>query len=262
MAYMENYQEKRVDPGKLVPGTKTVVSVLLNYYPEEIQRHKDTPVISKYAYGRDYHFTVREKLKELFGFIKKNIYPELEGRWFTDSAPVLDRVWAVRAGLGWIGKNGNLISKKWGSFVFIGELMLNVEIDDEPPEIKNACGNCTRCIDACPTGAIVKPGVIDGGRCISYLTIEHKGNIPEEFNGKFRNRVFGCDICQDVCPWNSKLTSTTEPDFKPSERFLNLTSEQMMEMRESDFNEMFHESPLKRTGYNGFRRNILFLKKN
>jgi epoxyqueuosine reductase len=262
MKYMENHFEKRVDPAKLVPGAKTVISVLLNYYPAETQKHNDAPVISKYAYGRDYHYTVKEKLKKLFDFIKEDIYPGLEGRYFTDSAPVLDRAWAVRAGLGWIGKNSNLINKKWGSFVFIGELIVNIELEEERQEVKNACGTCTRCIDACPTGALVKPYTVDANKCTSYLTIEHKGEIPEQFKGKFDNRVFGCDICQDVCPWNRKLTPSSEPDFKLSERFIDLTAQQFYDMGEQEFNEIFSHSPLKRTKYEGFRRNLLFLDKS
>jgi len=259
MGYMENHFEKRVDPVKLVPGAKTVVSVLLNYYPAKTQTDPDAPVVSKYAYGRDYHFTIKKKLKQLFDFIKENIYPELEGRWFTDSAPVLDRAWAVRAGLGWIGKNGNLISKKYGSFVFIGELILNLELEEEVKEVKNACGTCTRCIDACPTGAITGPYNVDANRCISYLTIEHKGDIPNEFKGKFENRVFGCDICQDVCPWNHRLIPTDEPDFQPLQRLLDMKSEDWLDMQKDEFDILFKASPVKRTGYAGLRRNIDFL---
>ncbi len=256
---MENYFGKRVNPQKLVPGAKSVISVLINYYPKETQRHNDAPIVSKYAYGRDYHFTVKDKLKQLFNFIKADIFPGLEGRFFVDSAPVLDRAWAVRAGLGWIGKNGNLISKKWGSFVFIGELIVNVEIEDEAEEVKNACGSCTRCIDACPTGAILQPYTIDANRCISYLTIENKGAVPGEFKGKFNNRVFGCDICQDVCPWNKKPEPAEEQDFQPKVEFLQMTAHDWKDMNEEKFDELFTHTALERTGFKGLRRNIDFL---
>ncbi len=256
---MTNHFEKRVDPVKLVPGAKTVISVLLNYYPSQYPLHSDVPKVSKYAYGKDYHYTVRGKLKQLFDFIKENIYPELEGRWFVDSAPVLDRAWAVRSGLGWIGKNTNLINKKWGSFVFIGELIVNLELREEAEEVRNACGTCTRCIDACPTGAITEPYIIDANRCISYLTIENKDDIPDEFKGKFDNWVFGCDICQDVCPWNSKPIPTNEPDFKPSEQFRKMTIEDWVDLNEEKFDELFRQTPLERTGFNGLKRNINFL---
>jgi len=260
MEYMANHFEKRVDPSLLVPGAKTVISFLLNYYPEQKQIHNDAPKVSKYAYGKDYHLTVKGKLKQLFDFIKEEIYPDLEGRYFVDSAPVLDRAWAEHSGLGWIGKNTNLISKRWGSFVFISELIINLELPVEVKMVKDACGSCTRCIDACPTNALVEPHTLDANRCISYLTIESRGDIPKEFKGMFENWVFGCDICQDVCPWNSKSIPTEEPDFYPSNDFLNLTKEDWNEMDESRFNEIFKQSPLKRTKYAGLRRNIEFLK--
>ncbi len=261
MEYMANNFEKRVDPTKLVSGARTVVSVLLNYFPGQNPVNVDAPKISRYAYGKDYHFTVKGKLKQLFDFIKKEIYPDLEGRYFVDSAPVLDRAWAVRSGLGWIGKNTNLISKQWGSYVFIGELIINFELtsDDEP--VKNACGNCTRCIDACPTDALFEPHKLNANRCISYLTIENRGDIPEEFAGKFENWVFGCDICQEVCPWNKKIVTTEEPDFQPSDELLNLTKDDWDKMDENRFTELFSKSPLKRTKHNGLMRNVEFLKK-
>ena len=262
MEYMTNNLEKRVDPSLLVPGAKTVISLLINYYPKQKQLHDDTPKVSKYAYGKDYHFTVKEKLKKLYGFIKEEIYPSLDGRYFIDSAPVLDRAWAVRSGLGWIGKNTNLINKKWGSFVFIGELIINLELPVECQIVKDACGSCTRCIDACPTNALVKPHVLDANRCISYLTIENREGIPEEFRGMFENWVFGCDICQDVCPWNRKISPNEEPDFQPSDHFLTLEKEDWNEMDETRFNELFRQSPLKRTKYAGLKRNVDFLKSN
>jgi len=261
MEYMTNNFEKRVDPSLLVPGAKTVVSLLINYYPKEKPQHDDTPKVSKYAYGKDYHFTVKDKLKQLFNSIKEEIYPELEGRLFVDSAPVLDRAWAVRSGLGWIGKNTNLISKKWGSFVFIGELIINLDLPVNSEPVKDACGSCTRCIDACPTNALIEPHLLNANRCISYLTIENRGEISDEFVGKFDNWVFGCDICQDVCPWNKKLSPNDEPDFQPSDEFLNLTSEEWDKMDELRFREIFRQSPLKRTKYAGLKRNIEFLKK-
>jgi len=262
MGYMENHFEKRVDPSRLVPGAKTVISVLLNYYPKEHQRHSDAPKVSKYAYGKDYHFTVKAKLKQLFDFIKKDLYPGLSGRYFVDSAPVLDRAWAVRAGLGWIGKNTNLISKRWGSFVFIGEMIVNLEIKTETKEVKNACGNCTRCIDACPTGAILKPYTIDSRRCISYLTIENKDEIPDEFAGKLENYAFGCDICQDVCPWNKNIIPAEEPDFYPSDEFLDMTKEEWYKIDDTGFKKIFGSTPLKRSSYTGLKKNLDFLKKS
>ncbi len=261
MDYMARNFEKRVNPTILVPGAKTVISVLLNYFPNHKQLHEDAPKVSKYAYGKDYHYTVKDKLKQLFKFIKEEIYPELEGRYFVDSAPVLDRAWAVRSGLGWIGKNTNLISKEWGSFVFIGELIINLELPVETVQVKNACGNCTQCIDACPTDALVKPYTVDANKCISYLTIENREDIPDAITGKFENWVFGCDICQDVCPWNKKAVPNEEPDFQPSDDFLNLTKDDWYNMDESRFMEMFSKSALKRTKYNGLKRNIYFLKK-
>jgi len=256
---MERNFEKRVDPAILVPGARSVISVLLNYTPGERQRHPDAPKVSRYAYGRDYHFTIKEKLRKLFSFIKEEIFPGLEGRIFTDSAPVLDRAWAVRAGLGWIGKNTNLINKKWGSFVFIGEIISNLEVEPDTLQVKNACGNCTRCIDACPTGAITKPYTIDANKCISYLTIENKNEIPEEFTGKFDGWVFGCDICQEVCPWNKSPIPTSEPDFTPGNDFLGMTKKDWEELDEERFDELFIHTPLERIKHNGLRKNINFL---
>ncbi len=261
MEYMANNFEKRVDPSLLVPGAKTVISLLLNYYPKEKQHHDDAPKVSKYAYGKDYHFTVKDKLKQLFNFIKEEIYPDLEGRLFVDSAPVLDRAWAVQSGLGWIGKNTNLINKKLGSFVFIGELIINLDLPVTKEPVKDSCGSCTLCIDACPTNALVDPHLLDANRCISYLTIENRGDIPDEFIGKFENWIFGCDICQDVCPWNRKLSPNDEPDFQPSDDFLSLTKEDWSKVDEKRFEEIFSQSPLKRTKYTGLKRNIEFLKK-
>ncbi len=258
MSYMANHFDKRVNPAKLVENAKSIISVLYNYYPSKVQID-DTYKISKYAYGQDYHYVVKEKLNELFVFIQKE-FGNITGRAFVDSAPVLDRTWAVRAGLGWIGKNTNLINKKLGSFVFIGELVVNIELDYDRP-IKDYCGTCTKCIDACPTNALAKPYLIDARRCISYLSIEKKGKIPEETKGQWENNIFGCDICQDVCPWNSKLEGNTEPLFTPKQELLNNTCEEWESLSKEKFNEIFKKSPVKRTKYQGLMRNIDFVKK-
>ncbi len=259
MSYMANYFDKRTDPGKLVQGAKSVISVLLSYFPAEQQKDKEAPVVSKYAYGEDYHFVIKRKLKELLGFIHREI-GEVTGKAFVDSAPVLDRAWARNAGLGWIGKNTMLISKDHGSFVFIGELIIDLELPADPP-IKDYCGNCTICIDACPTGAIIQPYVVNGSKCISYFTIEKKGRIPNKFKGKFRNRVFGCDICQDVCPWNRKTRPHKTTEFYPESRFLEMGKKDWNNLGEKEFQEIFNNSALKRTGYDGLKRNLEFLEK-
>lgn len=258
MQYMENYFEKRVDPRKLIEGAKSVVSVLYNYYPEEKQR-EDTYKISKYAYGKDYHYVVKEKLVQLLEFINKET-AEVSGRAFVDSAPVMDKVWAARSGLGWIGKNTNLISKEFGSFVFIGELIIDLELDYNETPVKDYCGSCTKCIDACPTNAL-SPYQLDARKCISYLTIEKKGKIPEEFKGKWNNWIFGCDICQDVCPWNSKASFHNENQFRMSEDLKNLTKEDWENFDKTRFNQLFNNSPLERTKFKGLKRNIDFFKK-
>ncbi|MCW3805060.1 tRNA epoxyqueuosine(34) reductase QueG [Plebeiibacterium marinum] len=256
MHYMENHLEKRCDATKLVDGAKTVIVLLSNYYPAEVQDGKY--VISKYAYGEDYHFVIKDKLKELFDYIKADLYPQLEGRMFVDSAPVLERSLAVRAGLGWIGKNSNLINKELGSFVFISELIVNLEIPSGK-EINNACGNCSRCIDACPTKAILSPRVVDARKCISYLTIENKGDIPEEFSGLLQNRIYGCDICQDVCPWNNKVVPHKEERFLPKTNFLKLTEEEWDGLTQEQFSELFKKSAIKRAKFRGLKRNIDFM---
>lgn len=259
MGYMANHFDMRLDPTLLVPGAKSVVSLMLNYYPEE-QQPEGIPKISKYAYGEDYHKVIKRKLKEFINTLKEQI-GDVNGRAFVDSAPVLDRAWAKNSGLGWIGKNSNLINKGAGSFFFLAELIIDLELEYDGP-VKDYCGSCTRCIDACPTDAIVEPYVVDGSRCISYYTIELREAIPESEKGKFNNMAFGCDICQDVCPWNrfSKPTKVTE--FSPNAEVLNLTRNDWEEMTEEVFGRVFTKSALKRAGFNGIKRNIRFIKKD
>lgn len=260
MTYMENYFEKRTNPQLLEEGSKSVISVLLNYYPQNNQKYSDAPVVAKYAFGEDYHFVMKDMLKELLDYIRKNI-GEVQGRAFVDSAPVLDRAWARKSGLGWIGKNTILISREYGSFVFIGELMVDMELAIDQP-VKNLCGTCTLCIDACPTKAIIKPYVLDGSRCISYFTIEHKGKLPEELKENFQNRVFGCDICQDVCPWNNKKAVPHKIDrLKPLPDLLEMGREDWYALTKDEFIKQFKTSPLKRVKYEGLKRNISFIRK-
>ncbi|MBN2635202.1 MAG: tRNA epoxyqueuosine(34) reductase QueG [Prolixibacteraceae bacterium] len=259
MKYMERNVEKRLNPALLFENAKTIVVVLQNYYPPKTPIDSTAPILSKYAYGVDYHFILKEKLKLLLEFIQTEIQP-CNGRPFVDSAPVLERAWAKKAGLGWIGKNSNLISVEHGSFFFIGELILDVELPyDKPKLVADHCGKCTRCIDACPTKAIVADRVIDARKCISYQTIELKGELDSELKGKFENRVFGCDICQDVCPWNLKSEPHKEPGFLPSEKLLQLTRNDWMGMEKPLFNELFRKSAVKRTGFEGLKRNLKFI---
>ena len=264
MHYMENHFEKRVDPRKLVEGAKSVISVLYNYFPKQQQR-KDTFQISKYAYGKDYHYVVKEKLYKLLEFIKIET-GAVKGRVFVDSAPVMDKVWAAKSGLGWIGKNTNLISKEFGSFVFIGELIIDLELEYDAP-VKDYCGNCTQCIDACPTGAL-QPYQLDARKCISYLTIEKKGEIPPEFEGKWSDWIFGCDICQDICPWNNKTClpeGTAKPhsetQFKISEELKNLEKGEWENLDRHAFKKIFKKSAVERTKFEGLKRNLDFLNK-
>lgn len=259
MEYMANHREKRLNPALLVENARTVISVLLNYFPSEKQADPEAPILSKYAYGVDYHFVMKEKLAELLRFIQEKISP-CEGRCLVDSAPVLDRAWAARAGLGWIGKNTNLISPEHGSFFFIGELIIDLEIPVSDKLIRDHCGNCTRCIDACPTQAIVAPYVLDARKCISYQTIENKGEIDPALKGKLVNRVFGCDICQDVCPWNLKSEPHNEPAFLPDKRLLAMSTQEWEQMDKTTFNEIFRKSAVKRTRFEGLKRNLKFLK--
>ncbi len=258
MAYMNNHFEKRVDPTLLVDGAKSVISVLVNYTPKELQKDAEAPKLARYAYGKDYHFVIKDKLQLLFDYIKKTIYPSLDGRLFTDSAPVLDRAWAAKAGLGWIGKNTNLIHKKLGSYTLIGEMITNLDLKPDQP-IKEACGGCQRCIDACPTGALFAPYQLDANKCISYLTIEHRDEIPEQFKGQFENWAFGCDICQEACPWNWKARPTKEPEFTPHPDLIHLTKEDWHSMSEERFRELFKKSAVKRTKYVGLKRNLGFI---
>ncbi len=257
MQYMENHFDKRLNPALLVDGAKSVVSVLLNYFPEK-DLFKDKGLkISKYAYGTDYHYVIRDMLKELLAFIEAEVGAVISARCFTDSAPVMDKAWAEKAGLGWVGKNANLLSKQVGSFFFIGELVLDLNLEYDAP-VADHCGSCTKCIDACPTDAIVAANVIDGSKCISYLTIELKDQIiPTSFQNQMENWVFGCDICQDVCPWNRFSLSHAVDAFKPHEKLENLELE---ELTKEVFNEVFKRSAIKRTKYDGLMRNIDFVK--
>jgi epoxyqueuosine reductase len=257
MDYMANHFDKRLDPRLLVEGSKSVISLLYNYYPAQSQR-EGSPKISKYAYGSDYHEVLRDKLKEFLATLQEKI-GEVHGRVFVDSAPVLDKAWAKKSGLGWIGKHTNLINKEQGSFFFIAELIIDLELNPDGP-IKDYCGTCTKCIDACPTDAIVAPYVVDGSKCISYLTIELKENIPSEFKNKMDNWVFGCDVCQDVCPWNRFSTAHHEPQFNNSKRLLDYTPEQWHEITEEVFTSLFKNSAVKRTKFKGLKRNLEFLK--
>lgn len=258
MQYMENYFDLRVDPTKLVPGAKSVITLMLNYYPSTKQKN-DAVKISKYAYGRDYHEVIREKLQLLIQSMKENI-GDINGRGFVDSAPVLERAWATKSGLGWIGKNGNLISKQNGSFFFIATLICDLELEYDAPFAKDYCGSCTRCIDECPTDAILPGKVIDGSKCISYFTIELKDALIDEgMKGKFDNWMFGCDTCQDVCPWNRFSKPTTETAFTPIPEILNLSTKEWNEMSEELFKTVFKHSPLKRTKFSGIKRNIKFI---
>ena len=257
MSWMENNLEKRTDPTRLVEGAQSVISVILNYFPSEKQE-ADAPVIAKYAYGKDYHDVIRAMLRKLLAYIRQEIAPA-NGRAFTDSAPVLDRAWAARAGLGWIGKNTNLISPEIGSFVFIGSLIVDIPLQYDNP-ISDLCGDCNRCVRACPTSAITAPRRIDARKCISYLTIENRGEIAETYRDKFRNRVFGCDICQDVCPWNRKAVPHKTQEFEPLPGLLEMKREDWYKLDEQQFNERFSQSALERAGYKGLIRNLGFIR--
>ena len=258
MSYMENHFDKRLNPTLLVDDAKSVISLLLNYYPSELQ-NEDSYKISKYAYGQDYHHVIKEKLNELLHFIQTEI-GEVSGRAFVDSAPVLDKAWAAKSGLGWVGKNSNLITQKVGSFYFIAELIIDLELDYDTPTTDH-CGSCTACLDACPTKAIVSPYVVDGSKCISYFTIELKDNLPQEMKGKFDDWMFGCDVCQEVCPWNRFSKPHNEPLFQSSPDILNFSKSDWEEITVDTFQKVFKNSAVKRTKYEGLLRNINFLKK-
>ncbi|WP_205513436.1 tRNA epoxyqueuosine(34) reductase QueG [Longitalea arenae] len=259
MQYMENYFDLRIDPTKLVPGAQSVITVLLNYFPQQ-QQTSGTPRISKYAYGADYHEVIKKKLHTLLALINEHI-GEVQGRGFVDSAPVLERSWAQRSGLGWIGKNGNLITKQQGSFFFIATLIVDLELEYDDPIAKDYCGSCRRCIDACPTGAISEGKVINGSQCISYYTIELKDLLlPDDKKGQFADWMFGCDVCQDVCPWNRFAQPTRETGFTPIPEILNFTTKEWESLTEEAFKKIFRHSPLKRAKFQGIQRNVRFLK--
>lgn len=258
MQYMENNFDKRLDPRLLVDGARSVISLSLNYYPEQGQYDALTPKISKYAYGSDYHHVIKHKLKQLLKLINEQI-GEVNGRAFVDSAPVMDKAWAKKAGMGWVGKNTNLISTKTGSFFFLAELIVDIDLEYDIPATADHCGTCTRCIDACPTEAIVAPYIVDGSKCISYLTIELKNEIPSEFRGKMDNWMFGCDVCQDVCPWNKFSVLHQEAAFKPHNDLLTMNKRDWEDITEDVFQKVFKNSAVKRTKFIGLKRNLDFL---
>jgi epoxyqueuosine reductase len=258
MRYMENYFDLRIDPTKLVPGAKSVITVLKNYFPE--RERDNTPKISKYAYGTDYHTVIKSSLNAMLATLQQEI-GQFSGRGFVDSAPVLERSWAVRSGLGWVGKNGNLITKNNGSFFFIATLITDLELEPNAPFAADFCGTCTRCIDACPTDAILPGKTVDGSRCISYFTIELKDEIiPHNMQGKFQNWMFGCDVCQDVCPWNRFSKPHQEPQFQPLPEILDLSTREWEDLSEEAFKKIFKHSPLSRAKWKGVQRNLHFLQ--
>jgi len=257
MQYMENHFDKRLNPGLLVDGAKSVISVLLNYYPEKTQE-EGTYKISRYAYGQDYHHVMKTKLRQLLEYIKETV-GEVNGRAFVDSAPVLDKAWAAKSGLGWIGKNSNLLTQQVGSYYFIGELIIDLELEYDNPATDH-CGSCTACLDACPTQAILEPYVVDGSKCISYFTIELKNEIPNEVKGQFDDWIFGCDVCQEVCPWNRFSKPHQEPLFQPHPELLSMAKKDWEEITEDVFRKVFKKSAVKRTKYSGLKRNISFLQ--
>lgn len=260
MQYMENYFDLRTNPSKLVPGAKSVITLIKNYFPSQ-EQNKESPKISKYAYGKDYHTVIKNQLHELIHSLKETI-GDFNGRGFVDSAPVLERTWAQKSGLGWIGKNGNLITKHSGSFFFIATLIVDIDLEYDDPFAKDYCGSCTKCIDECPTNAILPNKVINGSQCISYFTIELKDQlIPNNVEGKFGNWMFGCDACQDVCPWNRFSFPHNEIQFTALPEVLNFTTQQWEELSEERFKEIFKDSPIKRTKFSGIKRNLKFINK-
>lgn len=257
MGYLENHFDKRLDPSLLVPGAKSVISLVYNYYPKKDLANPSDLKVAKYAYGEDYHYVVKEKLKVLIEKLEA-VVGKIDGRAFVDSAPVMERAWAARSGLGWIGKNSLLLNRSMGSFFFLAELILDIELEHDGP-IKDYCGSCTACMDACPTDAIPEPYVVDGSKCISYFTIELKGEIPSAVKGKFENWIFGCDICQDVCPWNRFAQPHEEPRFEPSPDLEKMSPGDWHEITEDIFRHLFRNSAVQRTKLEGLRRNIAFV---
>lgn len=257
MGYLERNFDKRLDPTLLVPGTKTVISLLYNHFTEQRQEDPEAPRISSYAFGEDYHYVVKWKLKELLKWMRRD-WGNIEGRAFVDSAPIMERAWAARSGLGWIGKHGLMLNKEGGSHFFLGELLVDLDLPADGA-VTDHCGTCTRCIDACPTGAIIRPQVLDGSKCISYFTIELRDALPEPMAGRFENWMFGCDICQEVCPWNRHATPHNEPAFAPKPELLRMTRKDWVDLQEETFDTLFKKSPVQRTGYAGLKRNIAFL---
>lgn len=260
MGYMSNHFEKRINPALLVEDSLSVITVLKNYFPSDHKLSQTFPKISRYAYGIDYHDVIKDKLAQLFNYIRENIHPGLNGRFFTDSAPLLERSLAVKAGLGWIGKNSMLIHRKLGSYVFIGEIVVNLELPFDDNFVPDCCGNCTRCIDSCPTSAILPDRLIDANRCLSYQSIENKGEIPDSFKAKFNDWVFGCDICQEVCPWNRKAKPHSEAQFDPSQELKSMSSSEWETLTPEHFASLFRKSAIKRAKFEGLMRNIHFVK--
>ena len=260
MGYLENHFDKRLDPTKLVPGAKSVISLVYNYYPSEDLAEDGNYKIAKYAYGRDYHFVIKDRLKEFFELMKEQISPAIDGRVFVDSAPVHERAWAAKAGVGWIGKNSLLLNKHRGSFFFLAEVICDLPLLADGP-VQDHCGTCTRCIDACPTDAIAQPYVIDANKCISYLTIELKDQLPTGFESQMEGWAFGCDICQDVCPWNRHSRPHSEEAFQPHEQLSRLQKQEWEEMTEDTFRIIFKNSAVKRTKFKGLQRNINYVKR-
>jgi len=260
MSYLENHFDKRLDPTKLVPGAKSVVSLIYNYYPQREMANGNNFKIARYAYGEDYHVVIKDKLKEFLQRIQKEV-GEIQGRAFVDSAPVMERAWAKKSGAGWIGKNSLLLNRSMGSFFFLAELIIDLELEYDGP-ISDYCGTCTACMDACPTAAIPQPYVVDGSKCISYFTIELKDEIPQDVKGKFENWIFGCDICQEVCPWNRFSRPHQEPRFNPHPDLEKMAASDWKELTEEVFKKVFKKSAVKRAGFNGLKRNINFVLTN
>ena len=257
MHYMENHFDKRLDPTLLVEGSKSVISLTYNYYTDAVQQDPNAPKISKYAYGVDYHYVIKDKLNQLLEYIKDEI-GDVHGRTFVDSAPIMEKAWAKKSGLGWIGKHSNLITQKVGSYYFIAELIVDLDLEVDHA-VTDHCGSCTACIDACPTQAITEPYKVDGSKCISYFTIELKENIPSEMKGQLDNWMFGCDVCQEVCPWNRFSKNHSEPLFNPNPKLLSMSKKDWEEITQETFNKVFKKSAVKRTKYSGLKRNVRFL---